>query len=826
MDRGEIPEELRAILPALMMQKLMGGDRSDSEYETAERAYQVREEIKAYGESLSRHTRKLASIGEGLAGTFEDETVVFNLVGGGRSLEFFPQMHANLTEFLSEPVNKYLEMSERYSGVIKGRLEGLGRYCTFVKDQEAPERGERPRRDYPGEILDPSEERMLMRVARETEKMHHSSVELYVRVKKLMPRFLAHVRKSFAGYNKYLKARFLKSDDDVREKQKVMQVFMRGDDPDEALPQYVKVKFYQGSPVLTDILLNLIDTVPDYKEVPITTGKKKGQARKVLSHFQIEESAEKLASLSDPRMLEYLSDPNKYFKILSRTLGDFYQVFKSLEPSHERLLDKAQISVLLDGEEILKRNLKVSDKGASRDIARIKSIDLDSIVQDEDDVSPDNRSEAEVFKYRTRLFDLLYKGMAELSEIGEYYDRRDAAEKIITEAVELKDKMKIAAMTENKRRLRHDKLTDNEFYVGRQVGHGQFIFERKPSPEVRMEEVIGASFDEAKVHLDEIIKTGEQARVLRMSAPGRRVKSNILLIGPYGCGKTELGRAVLGDERVIGASVSVANTLTAFMHESVGNVKRIYDQLKTIHDAAMQKKPAALFFDEFDAWFKNGHSGVYGDVDMGQIQDVFLEVLDGIEDYSGIITIGATNKPLEIPHGLLRRFRFVDIVGKLTHDERKQILGMYLERSLPLHEEVPSHYDEWCKKLENAPGDVVRKVVDEVHFKLVPPFIDSNPRVARRLERTLQQREVRKGKLTEKDSMYLKDQLRRAGCIVSPDLVSDSLDKLLRKPNIVTQINDARDLYEDADRLLSELGRSERSTFGLRHKSGLIETGD
>ena len=255
---------------------------------------------------------------------------------------------------------------------------------------------------------------------------------------------------------------------------------------------------------------------------------------------------------------------------------------------------------------------------------------------------------------------------------------------------------------------------------------------------------------------------------------------------------------------MIGASVSVADTLTAWMHESVNNVKRVYESATKLRKEALDQKPVALTLDEFDSWFARG-DGSYSDKDMQQIESILLQVLDGMADYNGVITIAMTNEPRAIPKAIVRRFRYVDIVGQLTDKEREDMLKMYIEKTLPIDENVPKYYSDWAKKLEDAPGDVVRKVVDEIHFDLLPKFIKGNKTESQKIERVLHEREIKKGSLSDNDIKYIKDRLQKYNVVVTPDHVNKSLDYLLNQAPIQMQINVAKEVYDDAKALLDEI---------------------
>ena len=84
----------------------------------------------------------------------------------------------------------------------------------------------------------------------------------------------------------------------------------------------------------------------------------------------------------------------------------------------------------------------------------------------------------------------------------------------------------------------------------------------------------------------------------------------------------------------------------------------------------------------------------------------------------------------------------------------------------------------------------------------------------------LNRREINDGSLSDKDIRYVKNNLIKHNVIVTAEHVNNSLDKLLKPPQIQMQINVAKQVYDDAKSLLEEI--SSPTNFGFKHKSDLF----
>lgn len=159
-----------------------------------------------------------------------------------------------------------------------------------------------------------------------------------------------------------------------------------------------------------------------------------------------------------------------------------------------------------------------------------------------------------------------------------------------------------------------------------------------------------AGVDEAIEELTEIRDYLEApARFLAM---GARVPSGILLVGPPGCGKTLLARAVAGEARVPFFSMSGSDFVEIFV--GVG-AARIRDLFREARAAA----PAIVFIDELDAVGRGRTaSAVSGQDEREATLNQLLVGLDGFESEPGVVVLAATNRPDVLDAALLRPGRF------------------------------------------------------------------------------------------------------------------------------------------------------------------------
>jgi ATP-dependent metalloprotease FtsH len=178
-----------------------------------------------------------------------------------------------------------------------------------------------------------------------------------------------------------------------------------------------------------------------------------------------------------------------------------------------------------------------------------------------------------------------------------------------------------------------------------------------------------AGIKDVKEELEEIIdflKEPQKYRDLDIRLP-----KGVLLVGPPGVGKTLISKAVAGEANVPFFYQSGAS----FVHIYVGmGAKRVSELFKK----AKQMAPSIIFIDEIDAVGKS--RGEFRNDEREATLNQLLTEMDGFEDSSGVIVIGATNKIEMLDEALLRAGRF----DRRIHislpdlDDRRKTLELYL----------------------------------------------------------------------------------------------------------------------------------------------------
>ena len=156
----------------------------------------------------------------------------------------------------------------------------------------------------------------------------------------------------------------------------------------------------------------------------------------------------------------------------------------------------------------------------------------------------------------------------------------------------------------------------------------------------------------------------------------------ILLVGPPGCGKTMMAKAIATESHVNFISVKGPALMSKWVGESEKGVREIFHK-------ARQAAPCIIFFDEIDALVPTRSSGSSDSHVSERILSQFLAEFDGIDELRGVLVLGATNRLDMLDAAVLRPGRFDDIVEMMMPDkqDREAIFAVHL-REKPVSKEV------------------------------------------------------------------------------------------------------------------------------------------
>ena len=148
----------------------------------------------------------------------------------------------------------------------------------------------------------------------------------------------------------------------------------------------------------------------------------------------------------------------------------------------------------------------------------------------------------------------------------------------------------------------------------------------------------------------------------------------VLLVGPPGCGKTLLAKAVANSTeatfiRMVGSELA---------QKYIGEGGRLVRELFAL---AKEKAPSIIFLDEIDAiGAKRLDGSTSGDREVQRTLMQLLAELDGFDQLDDVKIIAATNRPDILDDALLRPGRFDRVIeiGLPKDEGRKAILELHL----------------------------------------------------------------------------------------------------------------------------------------------------
>jgi cell division protease FtsH len=194
------------------------------------------------------------------------------------------------------------------------------------------------------------------------------------------------------------------------------------------------------------------------------------------------------------------------------------------------------------------------------------------------------------------------------------------------------------------------------FFI-RRMGRGpEFMSIGRSKARILAEDQLGVTFDdvagvdEAKEELKETVEFLRNPK--KFTQLGGRLPKGGLLVGPPGCGKTLLAKAVAGEAKVPFFSISGSEFVEMFVGVGAARVRDLFAR-------AVEKAPCIIFVDELDALGKaRGINPIGGHDEREQTLNQLLVEMDGFDTKKGVILMAATNRPEILDPALLRPGRF------------------------------------------------------------------------------------------------------------------------------------------------------------------------
>jgi cell division protease FtsH len=202
---------------------------------------------------------------------------------------------------------------------------------------------------------------------------------------------------------------------------------------------------------------------------------------------------------------------------------------------------------------------------------------------------------------------------------------------------------------------------------------------------VKWDDVIG--MEDVKEEAREVVQLiSDRARVKKI---GGKILRGILMIGPPGCGKTYMAKAIATETGLPFLAMSGSEFVEIFVGVGASRVRRLF---KKARELAYGYGGCIVFIDELDAIARKRVFSVFGGTEeTNSTQNQLLAEMDGlqeIKDKAGnpspeqnVIVIGATNAPEDnLDRALLRPGRFdrklyIDRPGL---EDREKLFAYYL----------------------------------------------------------------------------------------------------------------------------------------------------
>jgi len=195
---------------------------------------------------------------------------------------------------------------------------------------------------------------------------------------------------------------------------------------------------------------------------------------------------------------------------------------------------------------------------------------------------------------------------------------------------------------------------------------------------VHWNDVIG--IDEAKEEASEVVHLiKDRTLILKI---GGKILRGLLMVGPPGCGKTYLAKAIATEAAIPFISMSGSEFTEIFVGVGASRVRKLFKRARTL---AYGYGACIVFIDELDSIGRaRSFSFMGGGEETNSTQNQLLAEMDGLKEKDfNVIIIGATNAAEGVlDQALLRPGRFDRkiYIGRPSLEGREKVFEYYLKK--------------------------------------------------------------------------------------------------------------------------------------------------
>jgi hypothetical protein len=528
----------------------------------------------------------------------------------------------------------------------------------------------------------------------------------------------------------------------------------------------------QIDPIITDFAISIYDNIDRHGEI------QSGSEIDSISAYTLRK-AEILANLTRAKYTnQYIDKPESMLQDVTTHIGEMLKISRIIKNEYN---DKFNTF------DQLFNNTFISNKGMRN------NMDLNEFKTMLEDLNPKNVSFVNNNEVTT-----------DADRFGKKF-RNDSIKRVVEMIKGKTDtKQMVKEILMMKKEMRDFYLKENSFFTCKIGSGNQFqgiapgALEVIPAarPTADLKHIYGQGFAEIVQFMDSIKSSKRWTDLFMATSPSKSTdKANVLLIGPQGCGKTEVLRAVGGQKDSIGVFAQGSDFLTCWSGEAEKNPKRMFEEgVKLSKESGMH---VHFLLDEVDSVMNSDMS--HGKTNLTL---EFQILMDGVVRYPNLSIWGATNNPERIPMPMIRRFNKVVIVGELNVGDRINLFKHFLS-FLPLHSFTEESYLTLADLTDGATGDVVRKIIDEIWRTNINKFVKAKPHIAEEIVAFLNRENKFSIDDFTKENRIAFNLKLGAHMVITPNMVIEETKKILSNVAIAAEITTAINTYARAKSYLS-----------------------